>query len=157
MEQERLEREIEKYKDRKFACLEDAEREIALIHEKGILKAGFHNTTVETEPLKKKKQGRPFIEPTKNTVKTEYQLRFSYQQDDDKIKEYIRQESTFVLISNDLALSAKDILLEYNTQSSVEKRFQQLKSSHFVNTFYLDKPERVEALAGMLRLYPTTV
>ena len=79
-----------------------------------------------------------------------YQLFITYQRDDALIKETIRKESTFILTSNDLNLSAEAMLLEYKTQSSVEKRFQQLKNPHFVNSLYLDKPERVEALAYLI-------
>ncbi len=42
--------------------------------------------------------------------------------------------------------------MEYKTQSNVEKRFQQLKNPHFVNSIYLDKPERVEALSYLILL-----
>jgi transposase len=42
--------------------------------------------------------------------------------------------------------------LEYKTQSNVEKRFQQFKNPKFVNSLFLDKPERVEALAYLILL-----
>jgi transposase len=47
-------------------------------------------------------------------------------------------------------LTGEEILTEYKTQSSVEKKFQQLKSPHFVNSLYLDTPERIEALTYMI-------
>jgi Transposase len=83
---------------------------------------------------------------------TDYQLYIACQQDGTLIKEHIRKESTFILASNDLELSAEAMLLEYKTQSNVEKRFQQLKNPHFVNSLYLDKPQRVEALAYLILL-----
>lgn len=49
-----------------------------------------------------------------------------------------------------LRLGGEQILTEYKTQSSVEKKFQQLKSPHFVNSLYLKKPSRIEALVYML-------
>ena len=42
--------------------------------------------------------------------------------------------------------------MEYKTQSNVEKRFQQFKNPNFVNSLFLDKPERVEALAYLILL-----
>jgi len=83
---------------------------------------------------------------------TEYHLCITYKRDDFAIQEIIRKESTFILTSNDLTLSAEAMLLEYKTQSSVEKRFQQLKNPHFVNSLFLKTPERVEALTYLILL-----
>lgn len=151
-EKDRLDREIKNYKKRAFACLEDAEREITLMQDKRLLKANFHAITILPKTVEKKRQGRPSLDPSKNLTTTEYQLCITYQRETEKIKDFIRKESTFILTSNDLNLSAEDILMEYKTQSSVEKRFQQLKNPHFVNSLYLDKPERVEALAYLILL-----
>lgn len=151
-EKDRLNREIKNYQKRIFACVEDAEREIALIQDKKLLKANFHSINVTTKSVEKKRRGRPSLDPSKNLMTTEYQLYIACQQDDTLIKEHIRKESTFILASNDLELSAEAMLLEYKTQSNVEKRFQQLKNPHFVNSLYLDKPQRVEALAYLILL-----
>jgi len=151
-EQARLDQEIKKYKKRIFACLDDATREITLLQTKRLLKANFHGITIMPKLVEKKRPGRPSLDPSKNLATTEYQLYITYQRDEALIKEWIRKESTFVLASNDLTLSAEAILLEYKTQSSVEKRFQQLKNPHFVNSLFVDKPERVEALAYLVLL-----
>ncbi|EQB88554.1 hypothetical protein M918_03930 [Clostridium sp. BL8] len=55
-----------------------------------------------------------------------------------------------MLVSTDLEISAEDILREYKTQSSVEKKFQQLKSPGFINSLFVKTPERVEALTYMM-------
>jgi len=151
-EQAHLDRAIKKYQKRIFACLDDAEREIVLLQTKRLLKANFHEVTILPKLVEKKKPGRPSLDPSKNLTTIEYQLCITYQRDDALIQERIRKESTFVLVSNDLNLSAEAMLLEYKTQSSVEKRFQQLKNPHFVNSLFLDKPERVEALAYLVLL-----
>ena len=44
------------------------------------------------------------------------------------------------------------MLLEYKTQSGVEKRFQQIKNPQFVNSLYLNTPKRVEALTYLILL-----
>ncbi len=151
-EKDHLDHEIKNYHKRIFACLDDANREIELIQNKRFLKANFHSITILPEPVEKKRQGRPFLDPSKNLTTTEYRLCITYQRESDKIKEVIRKESTFILTSNDLNISAEAILLEYKTQSNVEKRFQQFKNPHFVNSLFLDKPERVEALAYLILL-----
>lgn len=151
-EQARLDQEIKTYQKRLFACLDDATLEIELLQNKRLLKANFHRITIGPKLVEKKRPGRPSLDPSKNLTTTEYQLCITYQRDDALIQERIRKESTFVLASNDLNLSAEAMLLEYKTQSSVEKRFQQLKNPHFVNSLYLDKPERVEALAYLILL-----
>jgi len=151
-EKDRLDKEAKNYQKRIFACREDAEREIALIQDKKLLKTNFHRINIVAKPMEKKRRGRPSLDASKNPTITEYQLCITYQQDDALIKEHIRRESTFVLTSNDLELSAEAMLLEYKTQSNVEKRFQQLKNPHFINSLYLNKPERVEALAYIILL-----
>ncbi len=151
-EKAHLDREIKNYHKRIFAYLDDANREIELIEKNRSLKASFHNIIILPEPVEKKRQGRPFLDPSKNLTSTEYRLCITYQRESDKIKEVIRKESTFILTSNDLNISAEALLLEYKTQSNVEKRFQQFKSPHFVNSLFLDKPERVEALAYLILL-----
>ena len=151
-EKDRIDKETKNYQKRIFACREDAEREIALIQDKKLLKTNFHRINIVAKPVEKKRRGRPSLDASKNTTITEYQLCITCQQDDDIIKEHIRRESTFVLTSNDLELSAESMLLEYKTQSNVEKRSQQLKNPHFVNSLYLNKPERVEALAYLILL-----
>lgn len=70
--------------------------------------------------------------------------------DEDKVKKQFEEACTFVLCSNSLALNAEEILKEYKTQSSVEKKFQQIKSPNFVNALYVDTPERVEALTYLI-------
>jgi len=70
--------------------------------------------------------------------------------DEQKVQKQFEDACTFVLCSNDLTLKAEDILKEYKTQIGVEKKFQQLKSPHFVNSLYLDTPERIEALTYLI-------
>lgn len=41
---------------------------------------------------------------------------------------------------------------KYKTQISVENRFKQLKSSHFINSMFIKNPKRIEALAYLLQL-----
>ena len=42
------------------------------------------------------------------------------------------------------------MLREYKTQDCVEKKFQQLKSPQFVNSIYLESPQRIEAFSYLM-------
>lgn len=152
-EKDRLDRISKDLQKRSFSCIEDAKRELeALQQDKKRLKSAFHNTTLSLTSVEKNAQGRPSLDPTQRRTKTEYYIEIVIGRDQDKIDAYIRKECIFVLASNNPDLSAEAILLEYKTQSGVEKRFQQLKDPHFVNSLYLEKPERIEALAYLILL-----
>lgn len=147
---DRVRKDLQK---RNFSCKEDAERELEVLQQdKKRLKSAFHNTTLSLTFEEKNTQGRPSLDPTQRRIKTEYHIEMISQRDEDKINEHIRKECIFVLASNNPKLSAEAILLEYKTQSGVEKRFQQLKDPHFINSLYLEKPERIEALAYLILL-----
>jgi transposase len=151
-EQAQIDAVVKKYQKQSFACLDDATREIKQLNNKQLAKIAFHKLSLDPKCVEKKRPGRPSQDPSKNETTTEYQLCITYQRDDFAIQERIRKESTFILASNDHTLSAEAMLLEYKTQSSVEKRFQQLKNPQFVNSLYLNTPERVEALAYLILL-----
>lgn len=101
---------------------------------------------IEAEAIKK--VGRPSQKEYEKQY--EYALRFDIKKDNEKIQDAIEEACTFVLASNDLEISGEELLIEYKTQSSVEKKFQQLKSPDFINSLYIKTPERVEALTYML-------
>src|SRR5579883_1988285 len=63
-----------------------------------------------------------------------------------------QRRSTFVLITTvpRTQLSAHALLWEYKHQSSLERRFAFLKDPEVVDSFFLKKPERVQALGYVL-------
>ena len=66
------------------------------------------------------------------------------------------QKGFFVLATNDLdedQFSSQEVLSTYKAQQSVERGFRFLKSPDFlVSSFYLKKPERIEALLMVMTL-----
>ena len=68
----------------------------------------------------------------------------------EKITRVIDEACCFVLCSNDLNISGEKMLREYKTQDCVEKKFQQLKSPQFVNSIYLESPQRIEAFSYLM-------
>jgi transposase len=66
------------------------------------------------------------------------------------VERCINRECLFVVASTKLSMPAAEILKEYKTQSAVERKFQFMKSSQFVDSLYLDSPKRIEALGYLL-------
>jgi transposase len=113
-------------------------------------KVKYHKITYCINEETINKPGRPSrIDPLKQKSNV-YTVSIDIKTDSESVEKNIRRECMFVLATNDLHKSGSDILLEYKTQISVEKKFQQLKSPSFVHTLWLDKPERIEALCYIL-------
>ncbi|TCP96625.1 hypothetical protein, partial [Serpentinicella alkaliphila] len=97
-----------------------------------------------------RRRGRPSQDTSKDTVGLKYTFTFAVTKDEKSIQESLDKECLFIVVSTKQSMSAVDILLEYKTQSAVERKFQFLKSPQFVNSFFVDSPRRVEALGYLL-------
>jgi transposase len=149
-EEAELEKIMKEYNKREFACQADAQKEIDDFMKKKHKKIKFHSLTFTIHPEERRKVGRPAKNQSVDTVQYTYFIQAELSQEEDKIKQAIKQACFFVLGSNDISISAENILREYKTQSSVEKKFQQLKSPNFVNSLFIKTPERVEALTYIM-------
>ena len=149
-EVELIEKLVKKYNKRTFACAKDANKEIDLVIKKDLDKLRFFNYNITLAGKEKKAVGRPSTKETDREKQFKYEVSIEFIRDELKVAKIIEKECTFVLCSNDLSITGEAILLEYKTQSSIEKKFQQLKSPHFVNSLYLNTPERIEALTYMI-------
>lgn len=149
-EGEAIEKSAKTYKKRAFVCEADAQKEIALLQERDAKTIQYHHITYKVVAVEKKKRGRPKKQPDGSDKSYQYFIDLQAQLDDQRFASRLQLQATFVLVSNDLSLDAATMLTEYRTQSSVEKKFQQLKSPHFVNALYLNKPERIEALTYLI-------
>lgn len=109
----------------------------------------YHEVEYSISTHEQRAPGRAPKNPALQKYDTKYTLNLSLKEKEN-IKEVqlqrVLKESTFMLMSTDLNLTAEDILRQYKTQSSVEVKFQQFKSVHFVNSLFVKKIERVEAL-----------
>lgn len=135
---------------RQFACITDAEIEREKLLKKELKKLKFHQVALNIEPVSINRRGRPSPDPEKNIGKTVYVINAVIETDEQRIKTHLAESCIFVLCSTDIHLTAEQILREYKTQSSVEKKFQQLKSPQFVNSLYVETPERVEAIGYLM-------
>ena len=149
-EKEELQKLSKAYSKTAFACEEDANKEILRLVKKELKKVKYHNVSMNILVTEKKKKGRQPRDTSKIEHVMEYFLEIDIKVDEEKIQKNFEQACTFILCSNDLTLKAEDLLREYKTQIGVEKKFQQLKSPHFVNSLYLDTPERIEALTYLI-------
>lgn len=143
---------IKIYQKRTFACEADAKAEIETILQKKQQKLKFHDVSLTIETFSKRRPGRPSQKTENTEVSFLSRIVIEHQQDKERIERFIRQQAMFVLCTNDPEISGEALLTEYKTQAMVEKKFQQLKSPHFVNSLYLDSPQRVEALGYLLIL-----
>jgi transposase len=87
--------------------------------------------------------------PTKDTkylkeVSTRFDL--TYQIDHARIAEDQPCDGVFPLITNDVELSEREVLLVYKRQPVIEKRFSQLKTDFGVAPVYLKDVSRIQAL-----------
>ena len=114
------------------------------------LKLKYIKISPQIETIKAAKNGRPSSKAKENNMIAKYILKYNLEELKDVIDLTIKKECTFVLCSNNLSLTGEEILTEYKTQITVEKRFQQLKSPQFVNSIFLEKPSRVESLMYLL-------
>lgn len=149
-EKEILQKLSKTYSKTAFACEEDANKEILRLFKKDLKKVKNHNISINIAVIEKKKKGGQPKDTSKIEHISEYFLQIEISEDKEKINKNFEQACTFILCSNDLNLRAEDLLREYKTQIGVEKKFQQLKSPHFVNSLYLDTPERIEALTYLI-------
>ncbi|MHB1394962.1 MAG: IS1634 family transposase [Clostridia bacterium] len=149
-EAEKLEKLASAISKRDFACAEDAEKEIVKLNSKEFKKLGYHSVKLCIRKEPKRRPGRPSVLISDAMVEYKYYVDTAFEKELMQIDRAIRSACCFVLCSNDIGISGTDLLVEYKTQDSVEKKFQQLKSPHFVNSIYLDSPTRVEAFAYLM-------
>jgi len=115
-----------------------------------ILKLKFIKIITKIETIKVPKNGRPSSTDKEDNMITKYILKYDLEELKDVIDQTIKKECTFILCSNNLNLTGEELLIEYKTQITVEKKFQQLKSPQFVNSIFLENPSRVESLMYLL-------
>ena len=141
-----------------FACIPDA----MTAAEKWILKQPlfrFASCEVETKTRKKsKKRGRP---KASEEMEVAYSISAEIEYDTEAVNRLRTELGRFVLATNDLELSADDLLKHYKGQGAVERGFRFLKDPTFrIDDIYLKKTSRIQALTMIMVLclfvYSTT-
>src|SRR5207248_5758136 len=86
-----------------------------------------------------------------------YRLKATMRPDAERISRMEEEAGCFVLLTNvptagDMAHSAREILTVYKEQHGTEQHYGFLKDPVIVNSLFLKKPERIEALGLVLLL-----
>lgn len=139
-------------KNRTFACKEDAQLEIKKLNDHKLSNIKYHDVALAIVEQETRRRGRPSKDPTKNPVQVSFLVTLDFTRNESFIRRHLDKECLFVLASTKSSMSACDILREYKTQSAVERKFQFMKSTQFIDSFYLDSPKRIEALGYLLLL-----
>ena len=119
--------------------------------------APYHlvDVTVEERPLYGR--GRPSPQKPRPVKAMHYRLQTTIRAQTERIARMEEETGSFVLLTNvptsgDLAHSARDILTVYKDQHGTEQHYGFLKDPVLVNSLFLKKPERIEALGRVLFL-----
>jgi len=111
--------------------------------------------TVEERPVYGR--GRPSPQKPRPVKAMRYRLKTTIRTQTERIVRLEEEAGCFVLLTNvptggDLAHSARDILTGYKDQHGTEQNYGFLKDPVIVNSLFLKKPERIEALGLVLLL-----
>lgn len=95
--------------------------------------------------FRQEKRGRPGKE-TKYVKNEDVRFDLAHKIDLDRLTEEGQCDGLFPLITNEQSLSELDLLLAYKHQSTIERRFEQLKTDFVVAPVYLKETSRIQAL-----------
>jgi transposase len=107
-----------------------------------------HIEEVSVETFRQHHRGRPGPDTHyRKQVRRRFDLK--YEIDHQQLSGAERLDGVFPLVSNDVQLSALQLLHAYKHQPLIEKRFEQMKTDFAVAPVWLKKVERIDALLGV--------
>jgi transposase len=137
-----------------YFCRADAEAAAAQLR---AVHTAYHllDVTVEERPLYGR--GRPSATKPRAVKTMRYALQTTVSAQTERIARQYEEAGCFVLLTNvptagDLAHSAGEVLTVYKEQHGTEQNYGFLKDPVIVNSLFLKKPERIEALGLVLLL-----
>jgi transposase len=137
-----------------YFCRADAETAAATLRTRP---TAYHLLEVVVEEYPLYGRGRPRSRQPRPLKALRYRLKLTIHPDTERIRRREDEAGCFVLLTNvpmagDLAHSARDILTVYKAQHGTEQNYGFLKDPVIVNSLFLKKPERIEALGLVLLL-----
>jgi transposase len=137
-----------------YFCRADADAAAARLR---AVSAAYHWLEVAVEERLVYGPGRPSAHKPRPITARRYRLKTAISPQTERIARMEEEAGCFVLLTNvppagDLAHSARDILTVYKEQHGTEQNYGFLKDPVIVNSLFLKKPERIEALGLILLL-----
>ena len=137
-----------------YFCHADAEAAAAKLR---ALQSAYHQVAVVVEERPKYGRGRPSHQQPRVIKALRYGLRVTLPARSAVIARKTQETGCFVLLTNvptagEMAHRAGDVLRAYKEQHGIEQNFGFLKDPLIVNSLFLKKPERIEALGLVLLL-----
>jgi transposase len=137
-----------------YFCQADAEAAAAKLR---ALQSAYHGVEVRVEERPKYGPGRPSQKQPRVVKTLCYGLQATLHERPEVIARKTQETGCFVLLTNvptegEMAHSAGEVLQVYKEQHGVEQNFAFLKDPVIVNSLFLKKPERIEALGLVLLL-----
>jgi transposase len=149
-----LEATVREAAQQEYACLADAETAEAKVR---ALPSAYHRVEVVVEERPQYGPGRPSQTRPRVVKVLRYGLQATLHERAEVIARKRQETGCFVLLTNvptvgEMAHRAGDVLRAYKEQHGIEQNFGFLKDPLIVNSLFLKKPERIEALGLVLLL-----
>ena len=137
-----------------YFCRADAE---AAAEKAQALQSIYHQVKVVIEERPTYGPGRPSTRKPRAVKAWRYGLKATLHERSEVIARKVQEAGCFVLLTNvptagEIAHRAEEVLRAYKEQHGVEQNFAFLKDPIIVNSLFLKKPERIEALGLVLLL-----
>jgi transposase len=149
-----LEAIVREAAQQEYFCRADAE---AAAEQLRALPNAYHRIEVVVEERPQYGPGRPSRQKPRPVKAMRYGLKPTLRERSEVIARKSQEAACFVLLTNvpttgEMAHSAGEVLRAYKEQHGVEQNFAFLKDPLIVNSLFLKKPERIEALGTVVLL-----
>src|SRR5919108_2573442 len=143
-----LEATVREAVHQEYFCRADAEAAAAQLQAQ---QSAYHRVEVTVEEHPKYGPGRPSSKQPRVVKALRYGLQVTLHERAEVIARKTQETGCFVLLTNvptagEMAHQARDVLRAYKEQHGIEQNFGFLKDPLIVNSLFLKKPERIEAL-----------
>jgi transposase len=149
-----LEASVHAVARQEYFCQADAEAAAAKLR---ALPSAYHGVDVEVQERPRYGPGRPSFKQPRVVKALRYGLQVTLHERAEVIARKTQEAGCFVLLTNvptagEMAHKAGDVLRAYKEQHGIEQNYGFLKDPLIVNSLFLKKPERIEALGLVLLL-----